>query len=140
MAKKKFGDAGPSEAALIRTVTGAPVVADAAPWADATYLPDDAVLTPGWMSGMFFVRFTGGTSPKVTVQLLHRAKVTGGSEGWVAMPAVSTFELADGEGAVLDVMSRDVYPVITNVVGAPTQVDIYAAGWRAYRSDSPRGS
>lgn len=116
--------------------------ADAGPYTDASYPVSGAgVAQPmGYRSVAIFLRFTGGTAPTAQVTLLHRTAqgaVAGGS-GWIQ--GAQSVALADGVAFFGTVMGRDFFPVITNITGAPTSVDVWATGWESYRNDGPRGA
>lgn len=92
---------------------------------DTNFVPGDAMAGQAWKRVLVFPRFTGGASPTVTIQPLYRC-----GSGWVTL--TKTSPLAEGEGATIDVYGRDVFLRVDTLTGAPTSVDVYAAGWEPF--------
>ena len=124
MPKSAPGPIDSNGAQVARTVTAA----DTPPFIDSNCDPTTALITNGWRSVKVFPRFTGGTAPTVSIQVLHRMLSVAGN-GWVAGPTWTG--LLDGEAIELDVNGRDVFFAVTALTGSPTSVAIYVAGWSA---------
>jgi hypothetical protein len=120
-----------NQATLVRAVAAA----DTPPLIDTNCDPTTALITSGWRAIRVFLRFTGGTSPTASVQVLHRMlSVTG--NGWVPGPLWGA--LSDGEAMDLHVAGRDVFFAVPTITGAPSNVAIYVAGWDpVYQSGGP---
>lgn len=102
--------------------------------ADAGYPPANATSCAGWRTIAAFPRFTNGTAPKVTVQILHRVTLVSGN-GWMVGPMSAP--LAEGESFIFETFGRDFYVRVYALSGTPDSVDIHAAGWQPYRYDGP---
>lgn len=98
--------------------------ADSATINDTNFVPGDATAGVGWKSVRIFPRFTGGTTPNVTVQVLHRI-----ASGWVV--GDTTAPMTENQSVIVDLMGRDAYFRIHALGGgvAADSVDLYCAGW-----------
>jgi hypothetical protein len=133
MAKTSPGAISPSSSTVARNDVSA---ADNSTVSDANYPPANCCSGAAWKQVVVFPRFTGGTSPTVTVQVLHRVAAVGGN-GWLLGPTISP--LAEGESDIIEVNGRDFWLRVLSFTGAPTSIDIHIAGWEPFRYDGPKG-
>lgn len=127
-------------AVLARHLTGAPVAADSATIADATFAPADGVVCTGWKTVAIFCRLTAAGATTANIQALIRAGATPTTaESWiVADPAAGGGAAADGQFVVFTVMGRLLFPRVHALTGNPTVVDVYVAGWEPMPRETAR--
>lgn len=118
------GSIASNDATLVRD--NAPNAAESTTLSDANFLPANAVDCAGWKRVVIFAIFPDGTAPTVTIQPLIRC----GSQ-WVAL--ASTAAIAGQVGAIVETDGRKMFFRVSAVTGAPTNVDIYCAGYEPVR-------
>jgi hypothetical protein len=120
--------AGPLSTMAAVKVRSSVTTTDSTTINDTNFDPTTATATHGWKSVQVFPRFTGGTAPSCTVQVLYRMTSISGN-GWALGPAVAS--LTEGQATAFSVFGRDVFFMVTALGGTPTHVDLWCAGWEA---------
>lgn len=129
MAQVTPGSIAGSQSAIARAL-GAGPSADSATINDTNFPPLNDVVTNGWRSVLVVPRFTAGTNPTVTLQILRRV-----GAGWAAGEKVGP--LSDGQGVVLDVYGRETYLRVDAIAGAPTATAVHVAGYEPFNYAGP---
>jgi len=130
MAKTKPGSISEGESTVVRTVAADE---SASPVNDTNYPPANATTCAAWRTVAIFPRFTGGTNPTATLEILHRT--TG---GW--MIGDRRESLTEGARVIVDVMGRDIFVRVYGLTGTPTEVNVHCAGWEPFKYDGGRGA
>lgn len=102
--------------------------ADSATLSDGNFDPTTATACANWFRVAIYPRFTGGTAPTVTIQILVRGNIADGTGYWAVLPN-KTAALTEGVIAIIEVGSRDVFFRVDAITGSPTSVDIWGTGW-----------
>lgn len=133
MAIVKPGSLAGSRAEIARTVTAT----DSATIDNTTFVPADAIDASGFQSILVFPRFTNGTAPTVTIQMLYLATVEDGeSNSWAV--GTKTSALTEGKAEQIDVYGRKCFLRVDAIGGTPDSVDLCVAGWNPLRYDGPK--
>jgi hypothetical protein len=106
---------------------------------DTNYPAATATDCAGWNTVLLAPRFTGGTTPSVTVQVLFRlGSATDVNAFWGV--SETTYTVNQSEIAIVPTYGRRVFFRVSALSGAPTNVSLYCAGAEAFKyAGPPRG-
>jgi hypothetical protein len=124
MAQVTPGSIAGSQSAIARALTASPS-ADSTTINDTNFPPASDIVCNGWRSVLVVPRFTGGTAPTITLQILRRV-----GAAWAAGEKVGP--ISDGQSVVLDVYGRETYLRVDAIAGAPTATAVHVGGYEPF--------